>query len=352
MGGNAKNSENTLPRGIQNGGIRENAQPHILKQQSSQSTGANPQDARPKLSSPQRIVGVVSYHGGVFCGWQIQPDQPTVQGALEAALKKVTRQSIGVVGSGRTDSGVHGVGQVFHFDYQGTIPPEAFTPALNSYLPRSVRVSATWIGTSDFHARFSATLREYRYYIGRSSALYPPGGGGVTPGMTDAPLLLNTPGDSSSCWRIRNHLDIHKLNEYAHSLVGTHDFTALSAAGDPSPSKIRDIYGAWWYPQGEFLVFRIVGRSFLWRMVRSIVGTSVEFAREGLPGDAMAKLLASGRREDAGTTAPADGLFLYKVGYPKAVAPDAALVADKSYGCQQEGLGRVGATHSGGSYAT
>ncbi len=250
----------------------------------------------------RRIVGAVSYHGAPFAGWQRQPNQPTVQGSLEEALERLTKQKISVVGSGRTDAGVHGVGQVFHFDYEGTIKPKAFAPALNSQLPKSVRVSDTWQGASNFHARFSATQREYRYYI--------------TPRVR--PLSTYTHQGSlfaRDSWVVSHYLDLAQLNHYAQYLVGSHDFTALCAAGDPSPSKVKDIASAWWYTKGNMVVFRIVGRSFLWKMVRSIVGTSVEFARNGYAPEAMEQLLMQRNRSDAGTTAPAHGLYLYKVSY-------------------------------------
>ncbi len=248
-----------------------------------------------------RIGGVIQYEGSQFSGWQVQPNDKTVQGELERALVAITGDPIRVVGSGRTDSGVHGVGQVFHFDYEGTIPPEAFTPALNSQLPRAVRILSTWQAPQGFHARFSATQREYRYM--------------VTPNSRQGDIF------SPYSWAIPYNLDIQLLNQYASYLIGTHDFTSLSAKGDPSPTKVREILSAWWYPKGDQLVFRVVGRSFLWKMVRTIVGTSVDLAKEGKEPQYMRDILEKKDRGAGGITAPPEGLFFYKVGYGDPVDP-------------------------------
>ncbi len=248
-----------------------------------------------------RIGGVVQYDGSHFSGWQIQPKDVTVQGELEQGLFAITGQSIRVTGSGRTDAGVHGVGQVFHFDYDGTIPPEAFSPALNSQLPRTMRVISTWQTSADFHARFSATQREYRYVI--------------TPNKRQGDIF------SPYSWTLPYNLDIQLLNQYASYLVGTHDFTSFCAKGDPSPSKVRDILSAWWYPKGDQIVFRIVGRSFLWKMVRTIVGTSVDLARDGKDPVCIQEILDKRERNEGGVTAPPEGLFFYKVSYGDPMDP-------------------------------
>jgi tRNA pseudouridine38-40 synthase len=238
----------------------------------------------------------LAYDGSRYCGWQRQPDQPTVQQELEEALLKLTGEERTVVASGRTDSGVHARGQVCHFDLGVTgIPFEKFTPALNRFLPPDIRILESRRAGEGFHARYSALRREYRYYLSRT-------------GIPD-------PFSRPYCYA---HSDIPStalLDRYAALLPGERDFTTFSAAGDPSESKIRRIFAASVFPLGGFTVFRIVGNAFLWRMVRSIVGTMLELGRNGAPPEELSERIAARDRSAAGPTAPARGLFLHEVEY-------------------------------------
>lgn len=244
----------------------------------------------------RRIRLDLSYDGTEFCGWQIQESGRTVQGVLEDALKSFLKENIRVIGSGRTDSGVHAERQTCHFDTENSsVPAEKFALGLNAFLPADIRI---WESSSvgfDFHARFSAKKRIYRYR--------------VFPGPVVPPLWRNC------CWAVRQLKDIERLNALSALFVGTHDFTAFCAAGDRSKSKVRTIYKASFFEQEPFWIFEICGNAFLWNMVRSIVGTIFEEYGKENGEETILSLLKTGDRSGCGTTAPARGLSLVKVVY-------------------------------------
>ncbi|WP_319561501.1 tRNA pseudouridine(38-40) synthase TruA [Marispirochaeta sp.] len=242
-----------------------------------------------------RIRLDLSYDGTMFCGWQLQKTDPSVQGALETALETLTGTMTRVIGSGRTDSGVHALNQTAHFDSDASIPPEKYSLALNSILPPGVRIYRSLAVGEDFHARFSARKRTYRYYI--------------KPGPKTSPFC------ESRVYRIRRYPDILQLNTLASALIGTHDFTTFTAAGDASDSRVRKIVAASFFPKGGLLVFQISGNAFLWRMVRSIVGTLLDLEQKGEEPQMLEKIISARDRNFAGPTAPAQGLYLYKVYY-------------------------------------
>lgn len=243
----------------------------------------------------RNIKLVTAYDGTDFCGWQIQKSERTVQGEIEAALRQMHSKDIRLTGSGRTDSGVHANGQVANFYTDKDIPASKFLYALNSLLPQDVRIMESSDTTENFHSRFDAKIRIYRYYI-----------------KTGGNCL---PKDSRYCWKIREVPNIHILNRITAPLAGIHDFTAFAAAGDPSESKIRQLYSAAFTAENGFLVFKIAGNAFLWRMVRSIVGTAIGLANTGGGACEMKKILESRDRENAGATAPPKGLFLDRIIY-------------------------------------
>lgn len=243
-----------------------------------------------------RIRFTVAYDGSGYAGWQIQPNDPTVQAEIERAASAVLDEKVNVVASGRTDSGVHARGQVCHFDSPNkSMPPEKYSLAINRHLPPDIRVLASSRAAEDFHARYSAIAREYRYYLRQTQIADP----------FERPY--------SYC---RSRLPAPALLDgYAAKLVGRHDFTTFSAAGDESLTKLREVYSAAVYMQRGIMVFRIVGNAFLWRMVRSLVGTMLELGQNEAPPDRMAELLSLRDRSLAGATAPPHGLFLHKVSY-------------------------------------
>lgn len=245
--------------------------------------------------SRRNIRLVISYDGTDFCGWQIQASERTVQGVLEEALRRLLGRETRVIVAGRTDSGVHANGQVVNFSCESSIPTERFRHAVNSRLPRDVRVVSSDEVSPGFHARFSARLRTYKYYI--------------------RPAEFADPIGRRFELTIKRPLNLERLNAFAGHVVGTHDFTAFAAAGDQSDSKVRKIRTAVFYREGERLVFRIDGNAFLWKMVRSLVGSILEYDSEGRSPTYMAAVIAARNRKPAGTTAPAKGLFLHRVQY-------------------------------------
>ena len=243
----------------------------------------------------RRIKLVLSYDGTDFSGWQIQPEQRTVQGELEKALYKLHGEITSTIVAGRTDSGVHALGQVCHFDADSSIPGEKYREAINSLLPGDIRILSSIEVIHDFSARYSALMRSYKYLIQE----------GTVPSPFSRKYALS----------LRELPSLRYLNECARQVIGVHDFTAFTAAGDPSKTKIREIFSSSFYMENGYLVYKIEGTAFLWKMIRSIIGTILETAPLSFPGERMKDILESGDRTMAGTTAPAKGLYFYKVRY-------------------------------------
>ncbi len=243
-----------------------------------------------------RIKLLLAYEGTRFAGWQTQAAERTVQGELEAALEKIIGRPTSVTGAGRTDAGVHATGQTAHFDVDGPrVPPERWTDALNGNLPHDVRVLKSEPAPPGFHARYSAVLRVYRYYL------------------YAAPVGF--PHLRRFAWRIRRPLDLRALNRFAALIAGEHDFTSFAAAADPTESKVRTVATSCFSRRGDFIVYHVAAPSFLWRMVRTIVGTIVDGALCGRSEDEFRAIFAARDRSAAGPTAPARGLFLEEVHY-------------------------------------
>ncbi len=238
----------------------------------------------------------LSYDGTDFQGWQIQNSGRTVQGEIEKALKALHGVDVPLYGSGRTDSGVHASGQVANFhSHLSSIPEERYREAVNSHLPRDIRIMKSRVVPDKFHSRYDARVRVYKYYLLHSDA-----------GMAH---LRNY------CYLTRDKFDIQQLNRLAAPIVGVHDFTTFAAARDENESKVRDIFSASFYPEGNFIVFKVTGNAFLWRMIRSLTGTIINLAVAGENEDKMKEILSSCDRSQAGPTAPARGLFLHRVLY-------------------------------------
>lgn len=239
----------------------------------------------------------IAYVGTAYCGWQIQPKDITVQALIEQALSKIHKREIDIIGSGRTDSGVHADMQVANFYTDiDSIPAENFRQALNSLLPLDIRILKSRHVSDSFHSRFDAVRRTYKYYIKLGE--------------------VGHPRYRDFCYLVRKPLDLKRLNDLARELVGEHDFTTFAASGDQAPTKTRRIFSAGFYPEGEFLVFKICGNAFLQRMVRSLTGTLLDLCWKGSSPSDIRSILASKDRSLAGTTAPARGLFLHHVEYP------------------------------------
>jgi tRNA pseudouridine38-40 synthase len=238
----------------------------------------------------------LAYDGSEFWGWQVQASGRTVQGVIEEALARMHGHPVRIQGAGRTDTGVHAIGQVanFHTDLD-SIEGARWCLALNSYLPHDVRALASREAEPEFNAKDCARLRAYAYYL------------------YAAPI--GPPHLRRYCWKIVRRPDVAALNRLAAVLLGDHDFTTFAAAGDPGKSKVRRVVSACFHPEGPFLVFRIAATSFVWKMVRSLLGTMLEYEKEGRAPADFAAALEARDRQRAGTSAPARGLFLEHVVY-------------------------------------
>jgi tRNA pseudouridine38-40 synthase len=245
-----------------------------------------------------RFKLTIEYDGSPFMGWQRVIHGPSVQGALEDAAEKLTGARTEVVGAGRTDSGVHALSQVAHVDIEKAIAPDRLRDALNAHLrPHPVAVLAAEQAAPDFHARFDAVRRAYRYRLVNRRA----------------PLAL----ERAKAWRVTRALDASAMQAAAQRLVGHHDFTTFRDSHCQARSPLKTLDAANIARLGEEIEFWFEARSFLHRQVRSMVGTLVEAGLGKMSADDVAHALAAKDRALCGPVAPADGLYLARVDYAK-----------------------------------
>ncbi len=247
---------------------------------------------------------LLAYDGTEFSGWQVQPDAATVQGTLASAIGRVTGESVLPQGSGRTDAGVHALGQVATFAIQSPIPPDNLVIALNDVLPSSIRVLEATEVPAEFHARKSARAKTYRYTMFR---------GAICP-----------PFRARYVWHYPYPLDEAMMQEVAAGIVGEHDFTSFAAV-DPERRQedevsdirqnVRQIFCSSWRREAEELIYTVRGSGFLHHMVRNLVGTFLLAGKGSLKPSDLLQILAARSRSAAGATAPASGLCLVRVEY-------------------------------------
>jgi tRNA pseudouridine38-40 synthase len=255
------------------------------------------------MSDPikQKVKILISYDGTDFEGWQRQAEgQKTIQQSLETALSTILNEKIMIIGSGRTDSGVHAEGQVAHFWATKPIPTASFYSGVNSLLPHSIAVLKAWRAPKDFHAQQSAISKTYRYLIYNSP-------------------IPNPLRRRSTTW-LRRKLSVEKLNEICQPLAGTHDFKSFRTSGTDVKTTVRTITELQWFerPDSE-LEFRISGTGFLKQMIRNIVGTALDLhqLQSGAAGaKEMLRILEAQDRREAKASAPPTGLYLHRVDYP------------------------------------
>ena len=241
------------------------------------------------------IKVVLEYDGSDFAGWQQQAHGRTVEAELKRALKAVTGQDLKVYAAGRTDAGAHAEGQVVSFQTESGISPHRLVAALNAKLPADVAVLSAEEVPDEFHARYSARWRRYRYrYLDRPSR----------------PAL-----ERSRCWHVRGPLDADAMSRAAKALVGKHDWTSYCSASEPPEARVREMRSARVVRHGDFVELELVAEGFLRGLARSIAGALAEVGRGRRPPEWVGEVLKARDRRQAARTAPAGGLTLVEVIY-------------------------------------
>lgn len=288
---------------------------------------AKTDDAQTPFDDSARMIRMtIAYDGTGYCGWQIQPNGTAVQAVVEASLSEFLGEPTKVVASGRTDAGVHAVGQVISFATRSTVPCRGFLHGLAPYLPEDIVVRDVHEAPAGFNARYDATKKWYRYVIHNS--------------VIRLPFLRN-----AVLWQ-RSRLNEVAMNDAVQHLIGTHDFRCFETQWPNRSSSVRTIYHAkvfrtatWdaWNPSGihvpseirlgleqsrseadvdpSFICFDVQANGFLYNMVRSIVGTLIHVGRGRWTADDFLRILQQGTRIHAGETAPPQGLYLMRVDY-------------------------------------
>ncbi len=237
----------------------------------------------------------IEYDGTEFCGWQIQPDVTTVQGEIKDAIRKVTGLDVIVYGAGRTDAGVHALGQVCNFFIDSKLEPEVYCDAINHYLPNTILIKGSKQVPESFDSRRSARWRHYQYIVGSvRSALY-----------------------INRRWEYKYPLDIDRMNRMAKYLLGNKDCSAFCTVSSLKENNDCEIISAGWHEEKEVLYFDIRANRFLHSMVRSIVGLMIEGGKEKdyLTLENFKDIIKSGDHTRIKKVAPARGLYLVAVGY-------------------------------------
>lgn len=245
----------------------------------------------------QRVALAVRYDGAGYHGWQHQENVVTVQDSLERALARVANHSVSLVCAGRTDAGVHATGQIVHFDTDANRDERSWTFGANANLSSDITVLWAKRVSDDFHARFAATARTYRYVLLNQD---------VRPG-----ILKNAVG-----WYFR-HLEVGPMHQAAQYLLGEHDFSAFQGSGCQAKHPNRTVYQLDVIRKGNMLVFEIKANAFLLHMVRNIVGTLIQVGEGAKPVSWISEVLHARDRRAAGVTIMPNGLYLVAVDYPQ-----------------------------------
>jgi tRNA pseudouridine38-40 synthase len=246
---------------------------------------------------PRNFKLVIEYDGAAYHGWQRQKDMPTVQGAIEGALETMTRQSVTVIGAGRTDAGVHALNQVANFLVDTRHTPEVFKKGLNSLLAGDIVIKECSQVDDTFHSRYDVQSKVYDYRI--------------------LNRLTPTAIFRQYAWHIKKELDLHAMRVAMDFLKGQHDFSAFQTSGSPRSHAVRNVMDATLTTKNAegYFVFTIQANGFLRGMVRNIVGTLVEVGLRKMLPEEFERILISRDRRQAGATAPPHGLFLREVKY-------------------------------------
>jgi tRNA pseudouridine38-40 synthase len=244
----------------------------------------------------RNIKLIIEYDGTAFHGWQIQPGLRTIQGVIKEQIDQITQGEVNLIGAGRTDAGVHALGQVANFQTESTIDLIALQRGLNSLLSPDIVITGIEEVAADFHARFSARSKTYEYHILNRS--YPS-------------ALLR-----AYAWFIPHQLDLASMERCGRLLIGSHDFSSFRASGDESRHSVREVIRfEIERREGDLIVIAIAANAFLREMVRSIVGTLVDVGRGKTSLEEFKEIFQARDRRQAGMTAPAQGLVLVEVKY-------------------------------------
>jgi tRNA pseudouridine38-40 synthase len=239
---------------------------------------------------------LLEYDGTSYQGWQVQPKGLTVQGVIEEKLALITGETVHLIGSGRTDSGVHAFGQVANFKTKSRLALDSIRRALNSLLPSDIVIQKAEEVEEDFHARKQSKSKVYQYRIlnrGLRSAFH-----------------------HKYAWHLSPKLDLEEMRKATRILIGEHDFSSFRSVGSPTRTAIRKVIRAEWKKSRDGIIqFEIEANGFLKQMVRALVGTLVEVGKGKIDSEEFRKILDTEDRKKAGPTAPAHGLFLKEVKY-------------------------------------
>ena len=242
-----------------------------------------------------RVRLTITYDGTNYSGWQVQNNAVTIQQKLQEAVTAVTGERVKVTGSGRTDAGVHALGQVAHFDTESGVPICKFTQALNAHLPSDIRVISSQEESENFNACTSAKRKTYSYSLYVSEV--------------ELPLFER--------YKVRVHAlpDLALMERVAKIFVGEHDFKCFNASGGGAKTTVRTVYDIKIKKEGQLLTFLVTGNGFLYNMVRTLVGTLLDVGYKKADEEKIKTMLSTGDRALCGKTLPAKGLTLLKVEY-------------------------------------
>ena len=245
----------------------------------------------------RRVKLTVAYDGAAYAGWQVQPGETTIQSVMEGALARILQEPVKLRAAGRTDAGVHARAQVVDFADSGKRDTETIVRGGNALLPGDIRILSAEVVPEGFDARRHASQKEYRYFLFLSPVA--------------SPFL------SRYAWHLPSSLDPDAMREALASLVGEHDFSSFRGQGCTARTAVRTIFraGVTRHDEPGLYSVDVAGSGFLRHMVRNIVGTAIDAGRKKHPPERMEEILAARDRAEAGITAPAHGLFLWRVGY-------------------------------------
>ena len=235
----------------------------------------------------------IQYDGTNYAGWQLQENAVTVQQKIIEAIEVLTKEKVNLIGSGRTDAGVHALGQVANFKIDRELDIYRFSHSLNAILPKDISVTNIEKKSEDFHSRFDAKKRSYIYLISK----------------------IKSPFYYPYSWYYHESADIAKLRKLSESLVSELDFTSFARKNTETENKVCEIFQINWRESKEFIIFFVEANRFLHGMVRTMVGTLLKLVKEKEDERLLTEILNQKDREAAGEAAPARGLFLYKVKY-------------------------------------